>query len=182
MRAEPPIQAEPMPAIEILSITAKGATIHATPTLPAIWLTPCTIPCNTLMSFLPIATSSVSVAPMYSTPETTPPHATAPGSVSCGSRISSPITEASSSPTSPKQITPNEFSTNLGLAGMLKSAAATGVPQRDQTVIPKPLKTGPAIKGPVAPKLVSHFPTPRTTKFSSVTNANRGTQAYIPHM
>ena len=31
-----------------------------------MWLTACTIPCSTLMSFFPTATSSVSVAPMYS--------------------------------------------------------------------------------------------------------------------
>ena len=64
MRAEPPIHAEPIPAIDKLNISANGATIQATPTLVAMWLTACTIPCSTLMSFLPTAISKVSVAPM----------------------------------------------------------------------------------------------------------------------
>ena len=64
-------------------------------------------------------------AAMYSTPESTPPQATAPGKVRCGSWISSPMTEASSSPTSAKQITPNEFRTKRGFAGIRKSAAVT---------------------------------------------------------
>src|SRR5208282_5740422 len=179
MRAEPPIQAEPIPAIERLNINANGVTIHATPTLPAIWLTACTIPCSTLMSFLPTATSSVSVAPIYSSPETIPPHATAPGKVFCGSRISSPITEASSSPTKPKQITPNEFRTNLGSAGMRKSAAVTVVPNRDQTVNPKPIRTAAATNVPMAPRLLSHFPTPSPTMFTTVSSTSSDTEAAI---
>src|SRR5258708_6622585 len=80
-------------------------------------------PCNTLMPPCPIATRSVSVAAMKRLPEITPPHRTAPGRVRCGSLISSPMTDASSSPTSAKQITPKEFRTARGSWGMRKSAA-----------------------------------------------------------
>src|ERR1700730_2231768 len=72
MRAEPASHAEPIPAMDTLSRNAKGATIHAAPTLSAIWLTACTIPCNTLMSSLLTAISNVSVAPMYSNPDKMP--------------------------------------------------------------------------------------------------------------
>ena len=64
MRAEPPSHAEPIPAIDKLSISANGATIQPTPTLSAMWLTACTIPCSTLISSLPTAISNVSVAPI----------------------------------------------------------------------------------------------------------------------
>ena len=43
------------------------------------------------------------------------------------------MTEASSRPTNPKQITPKEFRTKRGLGGILKSAAVMVVPKRDQT-------------------------------------------------
>src|SRR6202789_4685070 len=105
-RAEPASHAEPIPAMEILSISAKGATIQFAPTCAAMWLTACTIPCSTLMSLLLTAISRVNVVAMYINPESTPPHATAPGKVFCGSLISSPITDASSTPPNPKQITP----------------------------------------------------------------------------
>src|ERR1019366_7677614 len=137
--------AEPIPAIERLSMTANGVIIHATPTLPAIWLTACTMPCNTLMSFLPIATSS----------------------------------EASSSPTKPKPITPNEFRTNLGSAGIRKSAVVTVVPKRDKTVNPKPIRTAAATNVPMAPTLLSHFPTPRPTMFTTVSSSNNNTDVTI---
>src|SRR5262249_27078448 len=120
---------------------------------------------------------SVSVAPIYSAPEITPPQATAPGSVFCGSRISSPITEASSSPTNPKQITPNEFRTNFGSAGNLKSAVVTGVPNRAQTVRPSAMRTAAATNVPMPPILFSHLPTPRPITFRAVSNANNATDA-----
>src|SRR5258708_19005197 len=56
-------------------------------------------------------------------PEITPPHRTASGRVRCGSLISSPMTDASSRPTSAKQITPKEFRTARGSWGIRKSAA-----------------------------------------------------------
>src|ERR1051325_7457348 len=76
IRAEPPIHAEPIPAIDTLNIKANGAIIQPTPTLSAIWLTPCTIPCRTLMSFFPIATNNVSVAPIYNVSEMKLPQTT----------------------------------------------------------------------------------------------------------
>src|ERR1039458_301852 len=45
--------------------------------------------------------------PMYRIPEIAPPHATAKGTVLRGSRISSPMIDANSSPTSAKHTTPN---------------------------------------------------------------------------
>src|SRR5271167_2823544 len=179
MRAEPASQADPIPAIEILSISANGATIQFAPTCPAMWLTACTIPCSTLMSLLLTAISNVNVVAMYITPESTPPHATAPGKVFCGSLISSPITDASSSPTNPKQITPKEFRTNRGSAGIRKSAAVTVVPKRDHTVKPSPINTAAATNVPIAPRLLSHFPTPRPTMFTTVSNANNASDAAI---
>jgi len=94
-----------------------------------MWLTAWTIPCSTLMSFLPTAINRVRVAPMYNAPEIRPPQSTAKGRVFAGSRISSPITEASSRPTNPKQMTPKAFITNRGLAGILKSAEVMVVPK-----------------------------------------------------
>ena len=41
------------------------------------------------------------------------------------------MTEASSRPTRPKQITPKEFRTNFGSAGILKSAVVMVLPKRD---------------------------------------------------
>src|ERR1700681_1505040 len=163
--AEPPSHADPIPAIEMLNKNAKGATIQGTPTRVAMCLTACTIPCNTLILSLLTAISSVSVAPIYRRPERIPPHATAPGKVFSGFSISSPITEASSSPTKPKQITPNELSTNRGFAGIAKSAEVTAVPNRSQTTIPSPINTTAALPVPIAPKLLIHFPTPSPTIF-----------------
>src|SRR5215467_4875003 len=151
-------------------MTANGVMIQPTLTRCAMWLTACTIPCSTLMSFFGIATRRVSVAPIYSAPETTPPQATAPGSVLRGSRISSPITDASSSPTSPKQITPKEFRTNLGFAGILKSAAVIVVPNRNQITAPNPISTAAAMKVPTAPRLLIHLPTPSPRMLKYVSN------------
>ena len=47
------------------------------------------------------------------------------------------MTEASSRPTRPKQITPKELRTKRGLAGILKSAAVMVVPKRDQITYAK---------------------------------------------
>src|SRR6266478_683096 len=118
MRADPASHAEPIPAIDTLSKNANGATIQPAPTLPAMWLTACTMPCNTLMSCLLTAISKVSVAQKYSSPDTSPPPSTAPGKMRLGFSISSQSTEASSRPTKPKKITPKEFKTNLGFAGI----------------------------------------------------------------
>jgi len=62
IRAEPPSQAEPMPAMETLNMNAKGATIQPTPTRPAMWLTACTIPWRRDVT-LADGDRSVSVAP-----------------------------------------------------------------------------------------------------------------------
>ena len=177
IRAEPASQADPIPAMEILSISAKGAMIQSAPTRLAMWLTACTIPCSTLMSFLLTAISSVSVVAMYITPERIPPQATAPGSVFCGSLISSPITDANSKPTSPKQITPNEFNTNRGFGGIRKSAAVTVVPNLAKTITPNPIKTAAAMAVPIPPKLLIHFPTPSPTIFRITSSAIRPTDA-----
>src|SRR5947209_8155150 len=173
IRAEPASHADPIPAIDTLSKNANGATIHTAPTRAAMWLTASTIPCSTLMSCLPTATSSVSVAPIYNNPDNTPPHATAPGKTRCGFSISSPITDASSSPTRPKQITPNEFSTNRGFAGMEKSAAVTLAPKRTHTIAPSPISTAAATNVPIAPRLLIHFPTPSPTTFSTTSSVSR---------
>src|SRR5579864_4282315 len=129
------------------------------------------------MSFLLMAINSVSVAAMYSAPEITPPHATAPGSVRRGSLISSPITDASSRPTSPKQITPNEFNTNFGFAGILKSAAVIVVPNRDQITRPSPISTAAATNVPIAPRLLIHLPTPSPTMFITTSTASSASDA-----
>src|SRR6266436_2505727 len=177
MRADPPSHAEPMPAIDKLSMNANGATIHETPTCAAMWLTACTIPCSTLMLSLLTATSSVKVAPTYNSPESRPPHATAPGKVFRGFSISSPMMEASSSPTRPKQITPNEFSTKRGLAGIWKSAQATVVPNFAHTITPSPISSAAATNVPIAPTLLIHFPTPSPTTFSTTSTVRRNKQA-----
>src|SRR5579884_843417 len=106
-----------------------------------------------------------------------PPQATAPGIVRRGSRISSPMTDASSSPTSPKQITPNEFSTNLGFAGIAKSAALTVVPCRSVTTAPSPISTPAATNVPIAPTLLIHFPTPSPTMFITTNTASSASEA-----
>src|SRR6201998_2338531 len=177
MRAEPPSHADPIPAIDKLNKNAKGATIHSTPTRSAMCATACTIPCSTLMSCRLTATSSVSVAPIYKAPESTPPHATAPGNVFRGSLISSPITEASSSPTSPKQITPNEFSTNRGFSGILKSAQVTFVPKRDHTISPSAIRTPGTKNVPIPPMLLTHLPTPSPTILSTTRIASNTAHA-----
>src|SRR5260370_21566354 len=177
MRAEPPSHAEPIPAIDKLNRNANGAMIHTTPTRPAMWLTACTIPCSTLMLPLSTATSSVSVAPMYRNPESNPPNATAPGSVFRGFSISSPMIDASSSPTSPKQITPNEFSTNRGFAGILKSFQCMLVPNFAHTITPSPISRNAATQVPIPPIVLSHFPTPSPTTFSTTSRPNSTTDA-----
>ena len=77
------------------------------------------------------------------------------------------MTEASSRPTSPKQITPNEFSTKRGFAGIRKSAAVTVVPNRSQMTSPSPINVAAAMPVPMPPRLLTHFPTPRPTMFST---------------
>ncbi len=140
-------------------------------------LTACTMPCSTLMSCLLTATSNVRVAPMYSAPESRPPHATAPGKVFFGSRISSPMTDASSRPTNPKQITPKEFKTKRGFSGILKSAQVTLVPNRVQTISPSPISSAAAIKVPMPPMLLIHLPTPSPTIFSTTSTTSSTTHA-----
>src|ERR1700721_3171108 len=105
-------------------------------------------------------------------PHNKPPQAAAPGSVRRGSFISSPMTEASSRPTKPKQITPKELSTKRGLGGTLKSAAVMPEPKRDQITIPNPTSTAAAIKVPRAPTLLIHLPTPRPRMFNRVSSAS----------
>ena len=156
---------------------AKGRTIHPTPMRPARWPTAWTIPCNTLISCLLTATMRVRVEPMYNRPEIIPPQATAPGKMRCGSRISSPMTDASSNPTKPKQITPKEFSTNLGLSGMRKSAELTVVPKRSQTTRPRPIRVTAAIPVPMPPRLLIHFPTPRPTMFKTTSTTSSAREA-----
>src|SRR6516225_12419485 len=96
--------------MEMLSTSANGETSQGTPTLVDMRLTASGMPCRAEISDLGTATSNVRVAPTYRMPEIMPPHATEKGTVCSGSRISSPIMEASSSPTSPKQITPKDES------------------------------------------------------------------------
>ncbi len=86
-----------------------------------------------------------------------PPQATAPGRVRAGSLISSPITEASSSPISPKQITPKELRTKRGLAGILKSAAVMVVPKREQITTPRPIRTAGGDEGADGAEVVDPF-------------------------
>src|SRR5262249_36333460 len=164
---EPDRHADRMPASEMLSKNANGATPQLIPTRTAIWLTACTIPCSTLISCLLTATSSVSVAPTYSKPDSTPPQATAPGRMRSGFSISSPMMDASSSPTSPKQITPNELNTKRGFGGISKSAPVIFVPNRSQIITPSPISTAAATNVPIAPRLLIHFPMPSPTTFST---------------
>src|SRR5215470_630645 len=173
--AEPPSQADPIPAMDRLSKKANGAIIQITPIRFAIKLTACTIPCNTLMSDFCTATSNVNVAPMYNSPERTPPNATAPGRAFSGSWISSPMTDASSKPTSPKQITPNEFSTNLEFARIWKSAQVIVDPNRVNVTIPSPTSNPAATKVPIPPALLIHFPTPNPTTFNTTSTPNKTT-------
>src|SRR6266849_6442600 len=87
------------------------------------------------------------------------------------------MTEASSNPTNPKQITPNEFKTNRGSSGILKSAQVTLVPNRSQTIKPSAINKPAAINVPIPPMLLIHFPTPRPTIFSTTKTASNTTQA-----
>src|SRR5690242_3968449 len=87
------------------------------------------------------------------------------------------MTEASSSPTNPKQITPKEFNTNLGLGGMRKSAQVTLVPNRKYTTIPSPIRTAAAIPVPIAPRLLIHLPTPNPTMFSTTRRTSSNSEA-----
>src|SRR5260370_27052862 len=82
------------------------------------------------------------------------------------------MTEASSRPTRPKQITPNEFSTKRGLAGIWKSAAEMLVPKRDQITAPRPMSTAAATKDPTAPTLLIHLPTPSPRMLNRVSRAS----------
>ena len=99
--------------------TRMATVIHTTPTLPAMWLTACTIPCSTLMSLPHRDKQSERRPDVKRAGKHSAPRDRA-GKDKFGSRISSPITEASSRPTRPKQITPKEFNTKRGSAGILK--------------------------------------------------------------
>src|SRR5260221_5296386 len=85
--------------------------------------------------------------------------------------------DASSSPTSPKQITPNEFNTNRGFSGILKSAQVTVVPNRVHTIKPSAINNPAAINVPMPPMLLTHLPTPSPTMFNTTSTASRTTQA-----
>src|ERR1700758_209622 len=82
------------------------------------------------------------------------------------------MTEASSRPTRPKQITPKEFSTNFGFGGILKSAAVIVVPKCDQITAPRPINTAAAMNVPIAPMLLIHLPTPRPRILKNVSSAS----------
>src|SRR5271165_2288594 len=84
--------------------------------------------------------------------------------------------EASSNPTSPKQITPKEFRTNLGFSGILKSAQVTVVPNRSHTINPSAINRPAAINVPIPPMLLIHFPTPSPTMFSTTSTVSSTTQ------
>src|SRR5437773_9143457 len=73
------------------------------------------------------------------------------------------MTEASSRPTRPKQMTPKEFRTKRGFAGIRKSAAVREVPKRSPTMTPRAISRTPATKVPRPPTLLIHLPTPRPT-------------------
>jgi len=78
------------------------------------------------------------------------PQATAPRKESCeDSRFSSPMTEASSNPTRPKQIsTPKEFRTKTrGWPGIRKSDDVTAVPNRSQITTPRTDEDGGGNEG-----------------------------------
>ena len=60
---------------------------------------------------------------------------------------------------------------------MRKSAEVTVVPKRDQMTIPKPISTAAAMKVPMAPRLLIHFPTPRPTMLNRVSNASSASEA-----
>src|SRR5271157_1283433 len=177
MRADPPSHADPIPAIERLNKGANGGTTHPTFSRPAMWLTACTIPSSTLMLSLLTATSNVRVAPMYSNPERIPPQATAPGMFFSGFSISSPMTEASSSPTNPKQITPKEFKSERGFAGIWKSAQRTVVPNFMYTTTPRPISRNAATNVPMPPILLTHFPTPSPMMLRITSRASSTTEA-----
>ena len=119
IRAEPASHADPIPAIDTLSKNANGATIHAASNSRRHVA-------HRLHDALQHA--DVLFAHRYKKRQRRadiqqPRQARRPmpprrAKYFCGFSISSPITDASSSPTKPKQITPNEFSTNRGFAGM----------------------------------------------------------------
>src|ERR1035438_4339834 len=121
--------------------------------------------------------SKVSVAPTYSTPDSTPPHATAPGRIRLSSSVSAPLTAAGPSPTKPKQITPKEFSTKRGWGGIRKSAAEMFEPKRDQITAPRQISTPAATKVPAAPMLLIHLPTPSPRMLNTVSNPSSARDA-----
>jgi len=69
-------------------------------------------------------------------------------------------------------MTPKELRRKRGFAGIRKSAALMVVPNRDQIITPRPIKTAAAINVPIAPTLLIHFPTPRPRMFSTVSRAS----------
>src|SRR5579871_244938 len=85
--------------------------------------------------------------------------------------------DASSNPTRPKQITPNEFNTNLGSAGTLKSAHVTSLPNLAHTINPNPINNAAATNVPIPPMLLIHFPTPSPTTFSTTSTNNKNRHA-----
>ena len=62
---------------------------------------------------------------------------------------------------------------------MRKSAAVTVVPKRDQTMIPRPIRTAAAMKVPIAPRLLSHFPTPSPTMLRMVRKASKAAEVIM---
>ena len=69
------------------------------------------------------------------------------------------MTEASSRPTSPKQITPNEFSTKRGIRRECgNQRRVTVVPNRSQMTSPKPINTAAAMQVPIAAEIVDPLP------------------------
>src|SRR5579863_5331463 len=175
MRAEPESQAEVVPAIANVSTNATIGTSQRTDNLPAMLCTACKSPCTAPISFCGTASSKESVATTYKIPDNSPPHSTALGTFRLGSSISSPITDASSSPTSPKQIKPNELIRCQSLARTLKSAACNIPPWDRSTPRARPTSTTLVIAVPIPPKLLIHFPTLRPRIFSQIITQSRTT-------
>ena len=90
------------------------------------------------------------------------------GSVRRGSRISSPITDASSSPISEKHVAPNAETIGQSRCNCIRSARCRFEPwaRNPQTLIPMSMAAATSV--PMPPTLFSHLPTPAPMTLTNV--------------
>ena len=170
----PPAKPSRFPRSKCSASAQTARRSNLLPLSPAMWLTACTIPCSTLISFLLTATRSVSVAAMYITPEmhAAPRHGA--GKVFCGSSNFVAHHRRELQPHQARSKSRRKNSARIADWPEYENPRPSPWFQSaNQTIRPSPISTAAATPVPMPPTLLIHFPTPRPTMFRTTSRASR---------